>query len=163
MPTSPEAPREPARPRAPLGLVPPVWFLLALVATFLLARFTPLAIVVRWPWNLLGLVPVAAGLAVAIAGNQRFHRHGTSVIPFSRSSALVTDGVFRYTRNPMYLGLLAVLLGVVVALGAVSPLVVVAAMAVLLRTWFVLPEEALMREQFGEAYEAYRGRVRRWI
>jgi protein-S-isoprenylcysteine O-methyltransferase Ste14 len=144
-------------------MLPPVWFLLSIVAAVVLARYAPLAVIAPWPWNLLGLVLVGAGLSLAIAGNQRFRRQGTSVIPFSPSSALVTDGVFRFTRNPMYLGLLTGLLGVVVLSGALSPLVLVVGLAVLLHARFVLPEEALMRAQFGEAYEAYRRRVRRWV
>jgi protein-S-isoprenylcysteine O-methyltransferase Ste14 len=158
-----DASPKPRRPRAPLGLLPPVWFLLAIVGAFVLARFAPVAVLVPWPWSYLGLTLVAAGLMLAIAGNRRFRLRGTSVVPFTPSSALVTDGVFRFTRNPMYLGLLVVLLGVVIAVGAVSALAVVAALAILLHRRFVLPEEALMRKQFGAEYEAYCGRVRRWL
>lgn len=163
MNASPETPPESPRPRWPLGLVPPVWFLLAIVAALVLARFAPVAVVVPQFWNLVGLVPIGVGLALAIAGSRRFRHHGTNVVPFTPSSALVTDGVFRYTRNPMYLGLVTMLLGIVIALGALSPLVLVVAMAALLHFRFILPEEELMREQFGEAYAAYRRRVRRWI
>jgi protein-S-isoprenylcysteine O-methyltransferase Ste14 len=118
---------------------------------------------VPWPWNLAGVVLVVAGFASALAGNLQFRRHQNSVIPFTRSSTVVTDGIFRYTRNPMYLGLVLTLAGAAIGMQALSPWIVVVAFAAFLHFFFIRPEEGWMRMQFGEPYEAYTRQVRRWI
>lgn len=153
----------PQHPRPPWGLLPPVWFLLALVASAALAWIAPLAEAVPRPWNYLGLVLVVAGLALAIAGERQFKRRGTTVKPFQPSTALVTDGVFRYTRNPMYLGIVTTLLGVHIAMAVLSPFLVFVAFAFFLDRCFVRREESMMHAQFGADYDAYRRRVRRWF
>jgi len=116
------------------------------------------------PWlRWLGLPLVVAGAGVAIAGSRLFARAGTSIIPLSQSSALVTDGVFRYSRNPMYVGMIATLGGAALLVHSLWGWLVVAAFAWLIRRSFVLREEALLRQTFGEAYAQYCGRVRRWL
>jgi protein-S-isoprenylcysteine O-methyltransferase Ste14 len=78
-------------------------------------------------------------------------------------SALVTDGIYRYTRNPMYLGMLAVLLGCAVTVGATVALLIPPIFAVIIELRFIRPEEAMLRGIFPEDYPAYCERVRRWI
>ena len=123
----------------------------------------PIARIVPWPWLLAGLGPMLAGILLAIWGERRFKRAGTAVRPFAPSTALVEDGPFRFTRNPMYLGLLLVLAGLFVLLGTVSPLIVLPAFFWVLQTRFVVHEEAHMQTHFGTRYEDYRRRVRRWL
>ena len=143
--------------------IPPLWFAVALAAMLALHLALPLARLVFWPWRLAGFVPVVGGLALAVAGERCFARAGTAVRPFQPSTALVTAGPFRYTRNPMYLGLLLVLGGVWLLLGTLAPLVVLPMFFWLLHARFVLPEEGLMEHTFGAAYVDYRRRVRRWL
>jgi protein-S-isoprenylcysteine O-methyltransferase Ste14 len=145
------------------GPLPPAYFVLAIVLMVLLRVLAPVARWSWWPWNLVGLVPVVAGLVLGIAGDAQFKKRGTTVKPFQRSSALVTDGVFRVSRHPMYLGMVCVLVGMGIGLSSLTPLLVIPAFAWWMNAAFVIPEERSMEEQFGDAYRAYRSRVRRWL
>lgn len=115
-------------------------------------------------WRLgAGGVLFAAGLAIPLIASMLFKLAGTDVRPWKPSSALVTTGVYRYTRNPMYLGMslafagLAVMADSVVALAALVPLLAVITHAVILR------EERYLESVFGDAYRGYKARVRRWL
>lgn len=83
--------------------------------------------------------------------------------PFEESSALVTGGVFRVTRNPMYLGMALIVLGAALLLGSATPLAVVILLALLLDRAFISPGERMLADTFGDQFQEYRGRVRRWI
>jgi protein-S-isoprenylcysteine O-methyltransferase Ste14 len=150
------------RPRSLLDL-PPLYFALAIVCMLVLHRWLPIADLIDPPWSRLGWIMVVAGVALAVWGRQRFARAGTNVVPFTPSTALVTDGPFRFTRNPMYLGMMLVLLGGFVIAGTLGSLLVVPVFVWWIRHRFVLREEEHMRAHFGADYEAYRRRVRRWI
>ena len=119
-------------------------------------------------------LPAAASAARHCAGDGRvilpvwaiilFRREGTEVNPTSPvNRTLVTSGPYRFTRNPMYLGLVIVTLGIAVWVGAwpmfIAPIAVFAT-----ANWVHIPfEEAKMRRQFGATYDGYVGRVRRWV
>ncbi|HET9863488.1 MAG TPA: isoprenylcysteine carboxylmethyltransferase family protein [Steroidobacteraceae bacterium] len=144
-------------------VLPPVWLLLALAASFALDRWWPIARLVPAPWNYLGYLPLALGAFMAITAANAFRRAGTPVVPFERSTVLVTSGWFRLTRNPMYVGLTLILLGAALidgTLGAFLPLPVFVG---ILHFRFVLDEEAFLESIFGEKYRRYRSAVRRWI
>jgi protein-S-isoprenylcysteine O-methyltransferase Ste14 len=146
-----------------MRLLPPVYFLIALL---LMAGLHALAPGYRWvaePWRYLGFVPVAAGFAVAFNAAGLFRKHKTAIRPFKESSALVTEGPYRFTRNPMYLSMVAVLVGTAVVLGSVAPLLVPPVFVWLITTLFIQKEEAMLTERFGCDYNAYRAQVRRWI
>jgi protein-S-isoprenylcysteine O-methyltransferase Ste14 len=147
-----------------MRILPPVLVVIALVVMMLLAAFAPLVTVARYPWNLLGLVPAIAGLALAIAGRLQFARRGTQIGSFDEHpSVLVTDGVFRFSRNPMYLGLVLFLAGAALLLRAASPWPVVALFAIVVDRWHIRFEEKVVRRAFGEAYERYAATTRRWL
>ncbi|MFT4767886.1 MAG: protein-S-isoprenylcysteine O-methyltransferase Ste14 [Glaciecola sp.] len=105
------------------------------------------------------------GVAIALLGVSAFRRASTTVDPRypGQSTTLVTGGVYHWTRNPMYLGMLLVLLawGLYLASG-LSFLVVVAFVAYMTR-FQIVPEERFMTQTFGEAYLLYRRSVRRWF
>lgn len=123
----------------------------------------PLGQIVEAAWRLLGSLPLALGVALNLAADRAFKQADTTVKPGETSTALVTTGVFRWSRNPMYLGFVLILLGVAVLLGSAAPFVVVAAFPLLLDTAYVRPEERMLQETFSEAWEAYRRRTRRWL
>jgi protein-S-isoprenylcysteine O-methyltransferase Ste14 len=151
------------RRKPPLGLMPPAWFFLSIVSTVLMWWLAPVKQVVFWPWQLGGAVLIFLGIGLAVVADQQFKRHGTTVKPFQKSSALVTRGVFRMSRHPMYLGMVIALAGIAVAFGALSPFIVPICFAVFLHIAFVRPEERDMREQFGGKYVTYKTRVRQWL
>jgi protein-S-isoprenylcysteine O-methyltransferase Ste14 len=144
-------------------IVPPAYFLAALLLMLLLHRYAPLMRFNAAPLQWSGAALIAAGVALASWGAVEFRRAGTPVRPFLESTAMVTTGPFRRTRNPMYLGMLAVLTGAWLALGSLSPAAVVAAFFLLIRQWFIRHEEALLAARFGELYGDYCRRVRRWL
>jgi protein-S-isoprenylcysteine O-methyltransferase Ste14 len=144
-------------------IYPPVWLLLGLIAIFSLNELYPLIRFTSLAAQLAGGVIIVAGLLLLVSANGLFVRAGTGVIPFRDVSALVTSGIFRYTRNPMYLGMALVLLGCAVTVGAVSALPVPLVFALIVQARFILPEEAMLRGLFPGEYPAYCQRVRRWL
>lgn len=144
-------------------VLPPVWLLLALAASFALDRWMPVARLIPAPWNYLGFAPLLFGALMSVSAAGAFRRVGTPVVPFEPSTALVTAGWFRVTRNPMYLGLMLILFGVALidgTLGAFLPLPVFVA---ILHFRFVRAEERFLEGIFGDRYRLYRTQVRRWI
>lgn len=144
-------------------LLPPIWALLALAAMLALHFAAPLAPGLAWPLNLLGLLPLAAGAGLNLYGSRLFSRVGTTIKPFQPAASLVTRGPYRFTRNPMYLGGLLLLLGAAMLLGSVGPFLVVPVFFLLLDRVFVRAEEGMLQGRFGEVYDDYRRRVPRWI
>ena len=144
-------------------VLPPVYFLLALVMIGGLHWLLPIKKLIPTPLSYLGLVPVVIGIGLAAAGVRLFARTGTTIKPFEESAALVTEGVFRYTRNPMYLGMVFVLLGCAILAGTAIPFVVAPGFLVLIERRFIRAEEAMLTETFGSTYTEYQRRVRRWL
>ena len=140
-----------------------MYLALALLLEWGLHRWLPLAPWLAWPWRWLGLAVILSGVALAVTARIRFLKHGTAVRPFEPSSALVTDGPFKYTRNPMYWGMLLVLTGEALLFGSLGPWLVVPVFWCFLNFLFVQKEEQCMRIQFGQAFTDYSARVRRWI
>jgi protein-S-isoprenylcysteine O-methyltransferase Ste14 len=143
--------------------LPPTYFLLALVGITALHLLWPIHRYWRFPLDLVGLVPLALGILLNVAADRQFARHQTTVKPFEHSSALITAFPFSFSRNPMYLGITSMLLGVALLLGTVSPLLPTAAFAVLMDLRFVRVEERMLAERFGDEWEQYCARVRRWL
>ncbi len=111
-----------------------------------------------------GLMLLVGGI-VGVTGVLTFRRHETTVNPLKPgdASAIVTEGIYRYTRNPMYLGLALALLSWAVFLGNLLALAWVAMFVVYLTQFQIKPEERALEELFGEAFRKYRSEVRRWI
>ncbi len=116
-----------------------------------------------WPFNLAGGLLAATGLTIAAATARRFARIGTNIRTFDEPGTLVSDGLFAYSRNPIYLGFVLFLGGFAVTLGTLSPLLVAVAFALITDRWYIRFEEAAMAAKFGEAYLRYKQTVRRWI
>jgi protein-S-isoprenylcysteine O-methyltransferase Ste14 len=105
----------------------------------------------------------ALGAVIAGWGLILFHGASTTTVPGKTSRLLVMRGPYRLTRNPMYVGLTLGYLGEAGLLRQIWPLAVLPLVLAYVQ-WMVIPlEESKLRETFGEEYEAYRGRVRRWI
>ena len=144
-------------------IYPPVWLALGLGAVFALNRFFPIA---RFGGGFAvtsGGCIVAAGLFLIIYGGVMFKIAKTEIIPFRDATALVTTGVFRISRNPMYLGMSLLLSGAAVAAGSFSSLFVVPVFMLIIEFRFIRPEETMLHNRFGAQYDAYRRSVRRWL
>lgn len=114
---------------------------------------------------IVGLLTLAGGVLVAVLGVVEFRRAGTTVNPMSpeRSSNVVTSGVYRWSRNPMYLGMAAALAGLSLSVGTAAGLLVTAGFCAYLSRFQIAPEERRLLEAFGEPYARYLREVRRWI
>ena len=144
-------------------VLPPIWLLLGLAASYALDRWLPLATVLPVPWNLAGLALLILGSVMSVMSAGAFRFAGTPLMPFEPSTRLVTGGWFRLTRNPMYLGLVLVQAGVGMLEGTFGALLPLPVLASILHFRFVRGEERFLEGIFGEEYRSYRGRVRRWL
>ena len=143
--------------------VPPFWLLLAVIAMVFLDRVEGQAVWIRAPYSHFGWVLIGAGLSVAFYVDLIFKRKGTTILPFRQSSALVTTGPFRISRNPIYVGMAAALLGLSMMLGTAWPFVAVPIFVWVIDRYFIRREEAMLEASFGADYREYKIRVRRWI
>lgn len=113
---------------------------------------------------------LAAGLAgfggaIAVSGVWQFRVARTTVHPLrpDAATALVTNGIYRFTRNPMYLGLLLALFGWALLLGQPAALLLAVAYVPVMNRLQIIPEEHALRARFGAAFHDYQARVRRWL
>jgi protein-S-isoprenylcysteine O-methyltransferase Ste14 len=123
----------------------------------------PVATLVSPPWTLLGVVPISLGAVLALAVNRAFRAAGTGINPTDPPTRLVTGGVFRFSRHPMYLGMALAIAGAALALGSLGALLAAAGYAAFVDRCFAAPEDARLARRFGPAYAAYAARVRRWL
>jgi protein-S-isoprenylcysteine O-methyltransferase Ste14 len=144
-------------------IIPPIYFLATVAVSVGLHFALPLALLVPSPLHLAGAVLVVVGLGITLWAAGLFRAAGTPVVPFTRSTALVTGGIYSWTRNPMYLGMVLALLGLAVLLGTLGAFIPIAFFVWQIRRKFVLPEEAFLEGLFGGSYLEYKARVRRWL
>ena len=142
---------------------PPTFLLISVVLMIALHVLLPGKQVIRATSRYAGLIPMAAGFAVVLWAARIFETWGTTIKPFEESSALVIQGPYRVSRNPIYLGMVIGLIGVAMLLGSVTPFLVIPAFAYLIDRRFVRVEEAQLEQTFGSEYASYRARVRRWL
>ena len=117
----------------------------------------------KTPQVVIGLIAIVAGLSLTFWGMGTFTRVGTPVIPDRPATELVISGPYRFTRNPMYLGLTALYLGLAILLNLAWPLVLLPIVLLVLTKTVIVHEEQHLRAAFGSAYGDYCRRVRRWI
>jgi protein-S-isoprenylcysteine O-methyltransferase Ste14 len=130
-----------------------------------------LAMLLPWPGGaspgrgFVSALAALAGVAVAVAGVIEFRRAQTTVNPMTpeASSSLVENGIYRLTRNPMYLGMALALLGWAMWLNSFAAGLVLLLFVAYLTRFQIIPEERALRAKFGAAFAAYCGRVRRWL
>jgi protein-S-isoprenylcysteine O-methyltransferase Ste14 len=102
------------------------------------------------------------GIGLNLSADRLFKSYKTTVKPFQESSAMITTGVFRWTRNPMYLGMVLILLGIGWIAGSATALVPWAVFGVLVDRVFIRAEESMLAARFPEEWREYCSRVRRW-
>lgn len=117
------------------------------------------------PTGWFALACIAAGASVSFLGVREFHKSATTVDPRvpAKAQRLVVDGIYRYSRNPMYAGLLLLLLGWAIYLRHALALAMLPLFVVYMNRFQIRPEERAMLEKFGEAYRQYSSRVGRWL
>jgi protein-S-isoprenylcysteine O-methyltransferase Ste14 len=143
--------------------IPPAYLLAALLLMALLHQVLPLARILFAPYRYAGIVIMALALALVLWAALLFHRARTGIVPFSPATSLVLGGPYRFTRNPMYLGMAGILLGAAILMGSLSPFAVIPAFMALIAERFIAPEEAMLERAFGRGYLGYKAKVRRWL
>ncbi len=145
-------------------LPPPIWGLIYLVVMGAISAFYPWKPIVDLTVIPLGAVLIVLGVGMAAWAVSLFRREGTEINPTSESNKkLVISGPFRYTRNPMYLALVVLTLGIAFVAGSL-PMFLVPVLLFVTANFAHIPfEEAKMRRQFGPAFDDYTRRTRRWI
>jgi protein-S-isoprenylcysteine O-methyltransferase Ste14 len=143
--------------------IPPLYFLAALLLMALLHQVLPLAQILFAPYRYAGVALMALAVALILWAVLLFRRAGTGIVPFSPATALVLGGPYRFTRNPMYLGMAGTLLGAALLMGSLSPFAVIPAFMALIADRFIAPEEAMLERAFGRAYLDYKAKVSRWL
>ena len=143
---------------------------LALVAVFavgiaLVTVYVPLVAIPILGHKYAAAALVVAGLLLALVGVLQFRRARTTVNPMSpaKTSVVVSSGIYRWSRNPMYLGMALLLLGVAAWGSTLAGYLLVLAFCWFLTRFQILPEERALLAAFGQEFAQYMARVRRWI
>jgi protein-S-isoprenylcysteine O-methyltransferase Ste14 len=144
-------------------VLPPTYLLVSIVVIVALHLLLPVVTVVPLPWNVIGIIPLALGIAINIVADNALHKADTTVKPFEESSALVTSGAYRISRHPMYLGFALVLIGVAILMGSLTPYIIIPAFVVLMDRVFIQVEERVLEARFGGMWQAYKQKTWRWI
>jgi protein-S-isoprenylcysteine O-methyltransferase Ste14 len=143
---------------------PPYAWALAVAAGLVLEWLLSLPFVpAPVPRALTGCIVFAAGLALAAWAIASFRRAGTRVETYKPTTAIVALGPYRFTRNPIYLGMFLGLLGLAIGFDSLWLLAALAAFCLVIRYGVVAREEAYLERKFGADYVAYKARVRRWL
>jgi protein-S-isoprenylcysteine O-methyltransferase Ste14 len=146
--------------------IPPlaVWAVFA-VAIAAAARWLPVTNLPLPGHQVIAVITVFAGIAVALAGVVEFRRAKTTVNPLApdKVTSVVKRGVYRFTRNPMYLGMAAALLGIALWWASLPGLLFVAGYCAYITRFQIQPEERALLARFGEEFSSYMSRVRRWV
>jgi protein-S-isoprenylcysteine O-methyltransferase Ste14 len=135
-------------------------FIVLMMAIYFLFADTT---VIRFPYNLAGVAIFLIGSYLAISEKKSFQKANTPMPPLSKPNTLHTGGAFRYTRNPMYLGITIGLLGLAFLMSCLVNFAFPLLFFIIMDVVYVRREEQVLEEQFGDQYLDYKNRVRRWI
>jgi protein-S-isoprenylcysteine O-methyltransferase Ste14 len=144
-------------------VLPPVLFGGAFLLGLALHWLVPITRLPGLPARLAGVVCLLVGAGLAHSGEKVMHRAGTNVRPDRPTTALVTEGPFRYSRNPLYVGVTLMYTGLALLIPALWPLLLLVPVLLVMRWGVIAREERYLERKFCEPYRAYLARVRRWI
>lgn len=144
-------------------LFPPLVYLAGLVAGHLVNWWLPIDIFPAHPSWIPGGTLFLAGLGLAGSAMVNFRRSGTTVRPDRASTSLVVAGPYKFTRNPMYVGMAIAYLGLAIADRSLWSLILLPIVLLVIRRAVIAHEEAFLERRFGAAYTDYKSRVRRWL
>lgn len=148
-----------------LKIPPPIYALSIATLMWFLNQYTPIIHWISPPWNTIGLVLMIIAFSFELWSALLFFRSNTTVNPLKpdNSKTIVTSGLYQFSRNPMYVGLLMVLFGYAMWLGSLSPFLLLPLFFGIITTMQIIPEEQALEKNFGQQYLDYKARVRRWL
>ena len=145
---------------------PPLAFIGTLLAGWVLERWIGYPAIPVIPYSLLhtmGMVALVLGAAIILTAQGLFLRFKTDSRPWKADSNLIFEGVYKWSRNPMYLGMALVYLGITMLNDSGTQLCLMLPLLFVIQKEVIEPEEAYLAQRFGEPYLAYKASVRRWI
>jgi len=144
--------------------LPPIWLCGALGVAYWAGRVQPFGLSLDHPIaQVLAAVLVGAGVILMLLAVAEMRRHQTTVIPHLEADQLVQTGIFKRTRNPIYLGDVLVLAGLILRWDAVISLPLIPILAWVLEKRFIIPEENRLRRKFRQEFHRYTQVTRRWM
>ena len=144
--------------------LPPLWTLLFAVLAYGLARIDPWNLSLAHPvTQFLAGILIGCGVLLMLLAAAEMRRQRTTIIPHREADRLVQSGIFRRSRNPIYLGDVLLLAGVILWMDAVLGLVLVPVLAWVLERRFIIPEEDRLRRKFRADFARYCEKARRWL
>ncbi|MGB8357655.1 MAG: isoprenylcysteine carboxylmethyltransferase family protein [Bacteroidales bacterium] len=123
----------------------------------------PLIRLIPFPWNLFGIILIIAGIIMTLITNYALLKKRTSIQPFETPDVLLTSGLFKLSRNPLYLGMAIAFVGVVITLGSLSPFIFPIIFVIIINKVIIPFEENKLEVAFGDKYLDYKTKTRRWI
>ena len=148
---------------ANVRIAPPVLALLHIIAAYLLAWFLPLPFIVPSIVKYIGFALVVIGFLLGLGAVLAFRRARTTLDPYHPVSTIVTSGVYGFSRNPIYLSFLLMVIGIPLNSGTYWGIILAVIFILLCNRLVVEHEEAYLGKKFGTTYGDYKSRVRRWL
>ena len=146
-----------------IKLMPPMIFYGFILLAIILNLFLPIKKMIVQPYNYLGIVLILVGLLIDVLAWMLFRRRKTTLNPYKRPLKLVNSGLFKISRNPMYLGMDLVLWGLLIFFGSLITFIFPILFIILIEKLFIRFEEKNLEKMFGKKYLNYKKKVRRWI
>ena len=148
-----------------LKIPPPVYALSIALLMWLLSQHAPVVQLISSPWNKVGLAIIIIAGMFDLWSLFLFIKKKTTINPLSpkNTTGLVTTGLYKVSRNPMYVGMLLMLFGYAIWLGSVTSFLVVPLFYLVITKMQIKPEEVILEENFGQEYMDYKNSVRRWL
>lgn len=143
-------------------IIPPVFVLISIVLIVCFYFYFPEYGVVRFPFNLLGLIVMFSGIVLMGKARDLFKKYSTT-LDFEESAAMISEGMYSKSRNPMYIGMFIFLSGVAMCFGNLFSLLTPIGFIAIIRLVFIPKEEKLLEDKFGEKYLDYKRKVKRWL
>lgn len=148
-----------------MHIPPPVFMVLAIMSVIYGNPFFPAFSFAFAEQQLIGVFLAIIGMAIAIVSVQRFRQLGTTIQPHKLDEArhLVTDGIYNYTRNPMYLGMAILIASAGVFFGSFLSIPAIIAFVMIINRFQIAPEEVALEKLFGQEYIDFKARTRKWL
>ncbi len=155
--------KEQDHPNINRNVHPPVVALMFIVIAYFLGRFVPIPVVAPMSVRNVGLLLTFIGFLLGVGAFMEFRKARTTLDPHGTVKQVVTSGIYRFTRNPIYLGFLLMVIGLPLNSGLIWGLIMSPLYIIMMTRLVIEREEAYLEKKFKDQYTTYRSRVRRWL
>lgn len=142
---------------------PDTYFIITIVAAVSFNFALPGKRLIPDPYTFIGVIAAMVGYLIARKANSTLIKNKTTIYAFGKPTLLITDGPFKFSRNPIYLGMVIILLGLACFLGSLTPFIFPLLFVIIINNYIIPHEEKQLTQIFGEEYLSYKMKVRRWL